>query len=211
MLFLLLLAGMLASGILAEPQVTHRVFMELSIGGEPAGRLEIGLFGEHAPKTVENFLGVIKGFTSKGSGKSLGLRGSKLHRIIPGAGWGYYSRRWARRRFHLGRRVRRRVLSLQTLPCWPRLNGQRGSEYEQVFAPPSNARAHAAHLCTHAPRPAAPPASGLSSSSLSRLRRTSTASTWYSARWRAFLRRAAIPSWPSSRPSARVEAGPRPR
>mmetsp|Transcript_27486 Transcript_27486/g.86264 ORF Transcript_27486/g.86264 Transcript_27486/m.86264 type:complete len:203 (-) Transcript_27486:19-627(-) len=84
MLFLLLLAGMLASGILAEPQVTHRVFMELSIGGEPAGRLEIGLFGEHAPKTVENFLGVIKGFTSKGSGKSLGLRGSKLHRIIPG-------------------------------------------------------------------------------------------------------------------------------
>ena len=130
MLFLLLLAGILASGILAEPQVTHRVFMELSIGGEPAGRLEIGLFGEHAPKTVENFLGVIKGFTSKGSGKSLGIRGSKLHRIIPGfmarssagffarhahalspapartgAGWGYYSRRWARRRFHLGRRV----------------------------------------------------------------------------------------------------------
>ena len=30
--------------------------MEIEIGGEKAGRLEIGLFGDVVPKTVQNFI-----------------------------------------------------------------------------------------------------------------------------------------------------------
>jgi len=67
----------------AEPAVTSRVWMELSIRGAPAERLTIGLFGEHVPRTVENFVGLIKGETMR-RGKKLGYAGSKLHRIING-------------------------------------------------------------------------------------------------------------------------------
>lgn len=66
-----------------EPVVTQRVFIDVSIGGEPAERLNIGLFGEQVPKTVENFVGLIKGTRGRG-GKLLQYQGSKLHRIITG-------------------------------------------------------------------------------------------------------------------------------
>jgi peptidyl-prolyl isomerase G (cyclophilin G) len=56
---------------------------QLSIRGAPAERLTIGLFGEHVPRTVENFVGLIKGETMR-RGKKLGYAGSKLHRIING-------------------------------------------------------------------------------------------------------------------------------
>ncbi|KAI0565674.1 Cyclophilin-like protein [Gracilaria domingensis] len=39
----------------ADGKVTKKVYMDVSIGGEPAGRLVIGLFGEDLPKTAENF------------------------------------------------------------------------------------------------------------------------------------------------------------
>lgn len=32
-----------------------QVFFDITIDGEPAGRIEIGLFGKTVPKTVENF------------------------------------------------------------------------------------------------------------------------------------------------------------
>ena len=40
-----------------EPQakVTNKVFFDVEIGGEVAGRIEMGLFGDVVPKTVENF------------------------------------------------------------------------------------------------------------------------------------------------------------
>lgn len=36
-------------------KVTSQIYMDISHGEKPFGRIEIGLFSEIAPKTVENF------------------------------------------------------------------------------------------------------------------------------------------------------------
>jgi len=38
-----------------EAEITDTVFFDVEIGGEPAGRIEIGLYGSTVPKTAENF------------------------------------------------------------------------------------------------------------------------------------------------------------
>jgi len=61
------------------PKVTSHVFFDVSIGGEQAGRIVLGLFGSTTPKTADNFLQLAmhtKGFGYKKSG---------FHRVIPGA------------------------------------------------------------------------------------------------------------------------------
>jgi len=58
------------------PKVTDKVFFEITIGGQPAGRVEIGLFGKTVPITVKNF----KELAERPEGQ--GFKGSTFHRVI---------------------------------------------------------------------------------------------------------------------------------
>lgn len=61
------------------------VYLDISIGGSPAGRLTFELFGDSVPKTAENFRALCTGEKGVGnSGKALSFKGSTFHRIIPG-------------------------------------------------------------------------------------------------------------------------------
>ena len=64
--------------IQSDPEVTQQVFMDIDIGGEPAGRIVVGLYGNLVPKTAENFATLASGNTK------VGYKGSTFHRVIPG-------------------------------------------------------------------------------------------------------------------------------
>merc|ERR1711907_184416 len=65
-----------ASGVSGNPHV----WMDVSIGGKPAGRIVLELFKSVVPKTVENFRALCSGE----KGKALSYKNSPFHRIIPG-------------------------------------------------------------------------------------------------------------------------------
>lgn len=73
-----LVVALLAAGIQAATfRVTSQVYMDISIDGKPTERLIIGLFGEEAPKTVENFRHIcINGIDG------ISYKGSRFHRVI---------------------------------------------------------------------------------------------------------------------------------
>jgi len=64
------------------PKVTDKVYFDITIGGSPAGRITIGLFGKTVPKTVQNFVTLCKGDTKDSAGNPLAYKGSKFHRVI---------------------------------------------------------------------------------------------------------------------------------
>ncbi|XP_076465598.1 peptidyl-prolyl cis-trans isomerase B-like [Babylonia areolata] len=63
------------------PKVTDKVFFDIEIGGESAGRIVIGLFGKTVPKTAENFKSLAQG-DKEAQGVKLTYKGSKFHRVI---------------------------------------------------------------------------------------------------------------------------------
>ncbi|CAO2813769.1 unnamed protein product [Amaranthus hypochondriacus] len=68
-----------------EPEITHRVFLDVDMDDQRLGRIVIGLFGAVVPKTVDNFRALCTGEKGKGaSGKPLHYKKTPFHRIIPG-------------------------------------------------------------------------------------------------------------------------------
>ena len=61
-----------------EAEITDTVFFDITIDGQPAGRIEMGLYGSTTPRTCDNFKQLCVGTPG------FGYKGSSFHRIIPG-------------------------------------------------------------------------------------------------------------------------------
>jgi peptidyl-prolyl isomerase D len=65
--------------------VNPRCFFDITIGGQPAGRIVFELFADKVPKTAENFRALCTGEKGIGKkGKPLHYKGCTFHRVIKG-------------------------------------------------------------------------------------------------------------------------------
>eukprot|EP01023_Acetabularia_acetabulum_P013023 TRINITY_DN1617_c0_g1_i1.p1 TRINITY_DN1617_c0_g1~~TRINITY_DN1617_c0_g1_i1.p1 ORF type:complete len:345 (+),score=64.07 TRINITY_DN1617_c0_g1_i1:159-1193(+) len=68
-----------------DTTITSKVYLDVKIGEQQCGKIVIGLYGNEAPKTTENFRCLCTGEKGIGEqGVELSLKSSKFHRIIPG-------------------------------------------------------------------------------------------------------------------------------
>lgn len=58
----------------SKGEVTSRIFLDVSIGGQDTGRIVLGLFGKDLPKTVENFEKLANGEQGFGYKNSIGTQ-----------------------------------------------------------------------------------------------------------------------------------------
>ena len=61
--------------------LNNQVFFDIEVDGKYAGRLDFELFGEKAPKTVNNFLALTSGELNR---NTMWYKNSILHKIYPG-------------------------------------------------------------------------------------------------------------------------------
>lgn len=67
----------------SQPAVRPRVRADLSIGGQPLGRVKMELWADLCPKTAENFRQMCTGEYRK-NGQPVGYKGCSFHRVIKG-------------------------------------------------------------------------------------------------------------------------------
>jgi hypothetical protein len=58
------------------------VFFDITLGGEPLGRIKMQLYADAVPRTAENFRQFCTGETKNHLGRPQGYKGSKFHRVI---------------------------------------------------------------------------------------------------------------------------------